>query len=83
MSAREALRLVREQWSRYKKGTEIQEWLIERTDKACWREWQFVGDERNDGVWPVERSSQMPLLIAYLDERVRARGGRPETREEG
>lgn len=80
MSAGEALRLVREQWNRYKKGAEIQEWLIERTDKACRRERQFLGDERNDGVWPVERSSQMPLLITYLDERARARGGRPETR---
>jgi len=83
MSAGEALRLVREQWNRYKKGVEIQEWLIERTDKACQLERQFLGDERNDGVWPVERSSQMPLLIAYLDERARARGGRPETREKG
>lgn len=83
MNAGEALRLVREQWSMYKKGAEIQEWLIERTDKACQREQKFLGIERNDGVWPLERSSQIPLLIAYLDERVRARGGRPEIREEG
>lgn len=78
----EALRLVKEQWSAYKKGEEIPKWLIRRTEDACRQELQFLGDERNDDVWPVERSSQLPLLIAYLDERARARGWVPRDSEE-
>lgn len=70
-SSGEALRLVKRQWGGYKKGGEVQKWLIERTDEACRRERQFLGGARNDDVWPVDRSSQMPLLITYLDERAR------------
>ncbi len=73
-SSGEAFSLVCKQWERYEKGKMIPEWLIENTDNACRRESVFLNGERNDGVWPMDRSSQLPLLIAYLDERAQARG---------
>lgn len=71
-SSGEALRLVSNQWTGYKKGHTIPEWLIAQTDRACDRERSFLGRQRNDRVWPADRSSQIPLLIDYLDERALA-----------
>ena len=73
-TAAEAVSLLGDQWPRYAKGCDIPKWLIECTDEACRREKQFLGRRDNSGAWPVERSSQMPALIGYLDERARRRG---------
>ena len=73
-TAAEAIELLSVEWSRYAKGCDIPKWLIQRTDEACRREEQLLGRRDNSGAWPVERSSQMPALIGYLDERARRRG---------
>jgi len=73
-TAAEAIKLLSVEWSRYAKGCDIPKWLIQRTDEACRREEQLLGRRDNSGAWPVERSSQMPALIGYLDERARQRG---------
>lgn len=73
---KEALRCVTEQWPGYAKGREIPGWLIDSTDIACARERAFLGNTENAGVWPLPRSSQLPALVAYLDQRSqRLRGG--------
>ncbi|WP_159813743.1 RloB domain-containing protein [Actinomyces sp. zg328] len=76
-SSGEALSLVSKQWEDYAKGRMIPAWLIEQTDEACRRESVFLDGARNDGVWPMDRSSQLPLLIAYLDEQARVRRQNP------
>ena len=73
-TAAEAIKLLSVEWSRYAKGCDIPKWLIQRTDEACRREEQLLGRRDNSGAWPVKRSSQMPALIGYLDERARQRG---------
>ena len=75
-TATEAISMLKAQWSRYVKGCDIPEWLIKCTDEACRREKHFLGGQNNSGVWPVDRSSQMPALIEYLDERARRRDQR-------
>lgn len=74
---RRGARNVRAQWDGHEKGKTIPAWLIARADDACRQESLFLNGKRNDGVWPVDRSSQLPLLIAYLDARARARGQKP------
>lgn len=73
-TAAEAIELLSVEWPRYDKGCDIPKWLIQRTDEARRREEQLLGRRDNSGAWPVERSSQMPALIGYLDERARRRG---------
>ncbi|WP_158247575.1 RloB domain-containing protein [Actinomyces qiguomingii] len=67
-TAEEALRRLQKQWPGYAKGIEVPKWLIDHTDEACKRERDFLRGATNSGAWPVERSSQIPSLIAYLDE---------------
>lgn len=69
-TAAEAIELLSVEWPRYAKGCDIPKWLIESTNEARHREEQLLGRRDNSGAWPVERSSQMPALIDYLDERV-------------
>ncbi|WP_247595400.1 RloB domain-containing protein [Actinomyces procaprae] len=71
LTAGEAFSRLQKQWPEYVKGRDIPKWLIERTDEACKRERDFLRGVANAGAWPVERSSQLPALIAYLDERKR------------
>ncbi len=73
-TAAEAIELLSVEWPRYDKGCDIPKWLIQRTDEARRREKQLLKGQDNSGAWPVERSSQMPALIDYLDERARRRG---------
>ena len=73
-TAAEAIELLSVEWPRYDKGCDIPKWLIECTNEACHREKQLLKGQDNSGAWPVERSSQMPALIGYLDERARRRG---------
>ena len=76
-SVSEAERILKKRWTGYVKGCEFPEWLINRTAQACGRERQFLGSRDNSGVWPVDRSSQMPALIEYLDERAARKGWKP------
>ena len=71
LTAGEAFSRLQKQWPEYVKGRDIPKWMIERTDEACKRERDFLAGKNGSGVWPVERSSQLPALIAYLDERKR------------
>ena len=73
-TAAEAIKLLSVEWSRYAKGCDIPKWLIECTNEARHREKQLLKGQDNSGAWPVDRSSQMPALIDYLDERARRRG---------
>lgn len=71
LTADEALAHLRKRWPGYTKGIEVPKWLIDRTDEACKRERDFLRGATNSDAWPVERSSQFPSLITYLDERKR------------
>lgn len=64
----DAFKALVNQWGGYRKGCEIPKWVIKNTKRACQRERDFLGTSAS-GAWPQERSSQMPHLIAYLDER--------------
>lgn len=72
LTAGEAEQVLKSCWPSYAKGGEFPKWLIDRTDKACERERPLLGGPDQTREWPSDRSSQMPRLIAYLDERALA-----------
>ncbi|QPK81963.1 RloB domain-containing protein [Schaalia sp. ZJ405] len=72
-SNEEAFDALQKRWPKYTKGCEIPAWLIEQTDFAVTNENHYLATRRGErqGVWPVERSSQMPEFISYLDSRAK------------
>ena len=74
---KEAVRQLTQWWKGYVKGCEIPKWLIDKTDDALQREADFLWRAGSgQDLWPVDRSSQMPRFIAYLDERATLLGQR-------
>ena len=73
-SVSEAERVLKRRWDGYTKGCGFPKWLIGRTAQTCDCEQQFLDGRDNSGVWPVDRSSQIPALVEYLDERAAREG---------
>ncbi len=72
-SANAALGELKRHWPEYKKGLEpskgFEEKIVEKTDDAVERETTRQSSMRRDpSAWPDGPGSQMPALIAWLDE---------------